>query len=97
MSDQRTARATILSFILPLKSLPAASVFPSPTTNDHSLLLAHDRRCRWRWLRGKKKEDLKGFVDEGVYQIENLKEDGWITDITYDDEHRMHNMWLFYT
>lgn len=35
---------------------------------------------------GKKKEDIETFVNEGVYEIEKLKEDGWITDIKYDDE-----------
>ncbi|KAL3529369.1 hypothetical protein ACH5RR_008691 [Cinchona calisaya] len=38
--------------------------------------------------RGKKKEDLQNFIDEGVYQVEKLKEEGWITDIKYDDEVR---------
>ncbi|CAH1428250.1 unnamed protein product [Lactuca virosa] len=36
--------------------------------------------------KGKKKEDIESFINEGVYQIEKLKEDGWITDIKYDDE-----------
>nr|XP_043638923.1 serine protease SPPA, chloroplastic-like isoform X2 [Erigeron canadensis] len=35
---------------------------------------------------GKKKEDIESFINEGVYQVEMLKEDGWITDIKYDDE-----------
>ncbi|KAI3504738.1 hypothetical protein L1887_26428 [Cichorium endivia] len=35
---------------------------------------------------GKKKEDIESFINEGVYQIEKLKEDGWITDIKYDNE-----------
>ncbi|KAL0430995.1 UNVERIFIED_CONTAM: Serine protease SPPA, chloroplastic [Sesamum radiatum] len=36
--------------------------------------------------KGKKKEDIENFIDEGVYEVERLKEDGWITDIKYDDE-----------
>ncbi|KAI3688853.1 hypothetical protein L2E82_46738 [Cichorium intybus] len=36
--------------------------------------------------KGKKKEDIESFINEGVYQIEKLKEDGWITDIKYDNE-----------
>ncbi|KAI3688832.1 hypothetical protein L2E82_46697 [Cichorium intybus] len=36
--------------------------------------------------KGKKKEDIENFINEGVYQVEKLKEDGWITDIKYDDE-----------
>lgn len=36
--------------------------------------------------KGKKKEDIETFINEGVYEIEKLKEDGWITDIKYDDE-----------
>lgn len=35
---------------------------------------------------GKKKEEIENFINEGVYEIERLKEDGWITDIKYDDE-----------
>ncbi|MFS7939452.1 putative peptidase S49, ClpP/crotonase-like domain superfamily [Helianthus anomalus] len=38
--------------------------------------------------KGKSKEEIKSFINEGVYQIEKLKEDGWITDIKYDDEVR---------
>ncbi|KAF5807348.1 putative peptidase S49, ClpP/crotonase-like domain superfamily [Helianthus annuus] len=36
--------------------------------------------------KGKSKEEIKSFINEGVYQIDKLKEDGWITDIKYDDE-----------
>ncbi|GKC25899.1 serine protease SPPA, chloroplastic, partial [Tanacetum coccineum] len=36
--------------------------------------------------KGKTKEDIESFINEGVYQIEKLKEDGWITDIKYEDE-----------
>lgn len=35
---------------------------------------------------GKKREDIVSFIDEGVFEINSLKEDGWITDIKYDDE-----------
>ncbi|KAM0019012.1 putative peptidase S49, ClpP/crotonase-like domain superfamily [Helianthus debilis subsp. tardiflorus] len=36
--------------------------------------------------KGKAKEEIESFINEGVYQIDKLKEDGWITDIKYDDE-----------
>ncbi|KAB2633654.1 serine protease SPPA [Pyrus ussuriensis x Pyrus communis] len=36
--------------------------------------------------RGKKREDIENFINEGVYQVEKLKEEGWITNIQYDDE-----------
>ncbi|KAJ9568317.1 hypothetical protein OSB04_004283 [Centaurea solstitialis] len=36
--------------------------------------------------KGKKKEEIEKFINEGVYEIEKLKEDGWITDVKYDDE-----------
>lgn len=36
--------------------------------------------------KGKKKEDIEQFVNDGVYQVERLKEENWITDIKYDDE-----------
>ncbi|KAE8099775.1 hypothetical protein FH972_017729 [Carpinus fangiana] len=35
---------------------------------------------------GKSREDLENFINEGVYQVERLKEEGWITNISYDDE-----------
>lgn len=35
---------------------------------------------------GKKREDLEKFINEGVYKVEKLKEEGLITDIQYDDE-----------
>ncbi|XP_057951947.1 serine protease SPPA, chloroplastic [Malania oleifera] len=38
------------------------------------------------FTRGKKREEIENFVNEGVYQVERLKEGGWITDIKYDDE-----------
>ncbi|KAL9243332.1 hypothetical protein vseg_017232 [Gypsophila vaccaria] len=37
-------------------------------------------------VKGKSKEDVEKFVNEGVYQIQRLKEEGWITNIHYDDE-----------
>lgn len=36
--------------------------------------------------KGKKREDIENFINEGVYQVERLKEEGWITNICYDDE-----------
>ncbi|CAI9754118.1 unnamed protein product [Fraxinus pennsylvanica] len=36
--------------------------------------------------KGKKKEDIENFVNEGVYEVGRLKENCWITDIKYDDE-----------
>ncbi|EXB76391.1 Protease 4 [Morus notabilis] len=36
--------------------------------------------------KGKKREKVIDFIDEGVFHIERLKKDGWITDIKYDDE-----------
>ncbi|CAL5445074.1 unnamed protein product [Camellia sinensis] len=38
------------------------------------------------FTKGKKREDIENFINEGVYQVERLKEDGWITNIKYDDE-----------
>jgi protease-4 len=35
---------------------------------------------------GKSREDLENFINEGVYQVERIKEEGWITNISYDDE-----------
>ncbi|EES05594.1 hypothetical protein BDA96_04G269100 [Sorghum bicolor] len=35
---------------------------------------------------GKKKEEIEGFINSGVYQVARLKEEGWITDLLYDDE-----------
>lgn len=36
--------------------------------------------------KGKNREDLDNFINEGVYKIERLKEEGLITDLRYDDE-----------
>ncbi|KAM3751169.1 hypothetical protein ACB098_04G088500 [Castanea mollissima] len=36
--------------------------------------------------KGKTREDLENFINDGVYQVERLKEEGWITNIRYDDE-----------
>lgn len=38
---------------------------------------------------GKNREDVKEFLDSGVYQVERLKEEGWVTNISYDDEVRI--------
>lgn len=35
---------------------------------------------------GKKKEEIEEFINSGVYQVARLKEEGWITDLLYDDE-----------
>lgn len=35
---------------------------------------------------GKKKEDIENFINEGVFQVERMKQEGLITDIKYDDE-----------
>ena len=35
---------------------------------------------------GKERENVVNFINEGVFDIERLKEDGWITNIKYDDE-----------
>ncbi|KAI5063344.1 hypothetical protein GOP47_0021891 [Adiantum capillus-veneris] len=37
-------------------------------------------------LNGKNKEDVESLLNAGVFEIEKLKEGGWITDIKYDDE-----------
>lgn len=37
-------------------------------------------------LNGKNKEDVENLLNEGVFEIERLKEAGWITDIKYEDE-----------
>lgn len=35
---------------------------------------------------GKTREEIEEFINKGVYQVERLKEEGWITNILYDDE-----------
>ncbi|KAL6633618.1 hypothetical protein ACP70R_026289 [Stipagrostis hirtigluma subsp. patula] len=35
---------------------------------------------------GKTKEEIEEFINSGVYQVSRLKEEGWITDLLYDDE-----------
>ncbi|XP_050237574.1 serine protease SPPA, chloroplastic [Mercurialis annua] len=36
--------------------------------------------------KGKKREEIENFINEGVYKVERLKEEGLITNIKYDDE-----------
>ncbi|XP_047337712.1 serine protease SPPA, chloroplastic [Impatiens glandulifera] len=35
---------------------------------------------------GKSRDDIESFLNEGIYKVEKLKENGYITDIKYDDE-----------
>ncbi|XP_038975089.1 serine protease SPPA, chloroplastic-like [Phoenix dactylifera] len=35
---------------------------------------------------GKTREEIEEFINTGVYQVEKLKEEGWITNTMYDDE-----------
>ncbi|MED6155868.1 hypothetical protein PIB30_009341 [Stylosanthes scabra] len=36
--------------------------------------------------KGKKREDIEKFINEGVYDVDRLKEEGYISDIFYEDE-----------
>ncbi|KAH1254462.1 Serine protease SPPA, chloroplastic [Glycine max] len=36
--------------------------------------------------KGKTREDIENFINEGVYQVDKLKEEGLISNINYDDE-----------
>ncbi|KAI9088467.1 hypothetical protein K1719_029916 [Acacia pycnantha] len=36
--------------------------------------------------RGKKREEIENFINEGIYQVDRLKEEGFITNIMYEDE-----------
>ncbi|XP_054805246.1 serine protease SPPA, chloroplastic-like isoform X8 [Prosopis cineraria] len=36
--------------------------------------------------RGIKREEIENFINEGVYQVDRLKEEGFITNIMYEDE-----------
>ena len=38
------------------------------------------------FVSGKEREAIENFINTGVYQVERLKEEGWITNILYDDE-----------
>ncbi|XP_058112382.1 serine protease SPPA, chloroplastic isoform X1 [Magnolia sinica] len=35
---------------------------------------------------GKRRDDIENFINEGIYRVERLKEEGWIKDLHYDDE-----------
>ncbi|KAK7265072.1 hypothetical protein RJT34_32688 [Clitoria ternatea] len=58
----------------------------------HEMLTALLDNIYTNWLdkvssaRGKKREDIENFINEGVYQVDRLKEEGFISDIIYDDE-----------
>lgn len=36
--------------------------------------------------RGKAEEEVVALLDEGVYDMEKLKAEGWVTDLKYADE-----------
>ncbi|XP_057722923.1 serine protease SPPA, chloroplastic-like [Arachis stenosperma] len=36
--------------------------------------------------KGKKREDIENFINEGVYDVDRLKEKGYISDVIYEDE-----------
>jgi protease-4 len=36
--------------------------------------------------KGKGREDIQNFINEGVYEVDRLKEEGFISNIIYDDE-----------
>ncbi|XP_061347679.1 serine protease SPPA, chloroplastic-like [Gastrolobium bilobum] len=38
------------------------------------------------FAKGKKREDIENFINEGVYQVDKLKEEGLISNVIYDDE-----------
>ncbi|XP_020217281.1 zinc transporter 4, chloroplastic-like isoform X2 [Cajanus cajan] len=42
------------------------------------------RNCKGS--KGKRREDIEKFINEGVYQVDKLKEEGLISNIIYDDE-----------
>ncbi|KAJ3694775.1 hypothetical protein LUZ60_000152 [Juncus effusus] len=35
---------------------------------------------------GKSREEVEEFLNAGVYKVERLKEEGWVTNLLYDDE-----------
>ncbi|EEF50694.1 Protease, putative [Ricinus communis] len=37
-------------------------------------------------IKGKEREEIENFINEGVYEVERLKKEGFITNIQYDDE-----------
>ncbi|CAN6477476.1 unnamed protein product [Victoria cruziana] len=36
--------------------------------------------------KGKKRDEIENFLNEGIYEVNRLKENGWITDISYEDQ-----------
>ncbi|XP_027331185.1 serine protease SPPA, chloroplastic-like [Abrus precatorius] len=60
--------------------------------DHHEMLTALLDNIYTNWLdkvssaRGKKREDIENFINEGAYQVDRLKEEGFISDIIYDDE-----------
>ncbi|XP_052726007.1 serine protease SPPA, chloroplastic isoform X2 [Vigna angularis] len=60
--------------------------------DHHEMLTSLLDNIYTHWLdkvsaaRGKKREDIENFINKGVYQVETLKEEGFISDIIYEDE-----------
>ncbi|KAJ1428125.1 Peptidase S49 [Sesbania bispinosa] len=38
------------------------------------------------FAKGRRREDIENFINEGVYQVDKLKEEGLISNVIYDDE-----------
>lgn len=49
-------------------------------------LKGHASRILDALFLGRKCEEIEDFINSGVYQVDRLKEEGWITNILYDDE-----------
>lgn len=49
------------------------------------------------FILGKKREEIEDFLNSGVFQVQRLKEEGWITNIMYDDEVQTSFLWDYDT
>jgi len=57
-----------------------------PNFGLNFMLLTINLWASANFVSGKKIEDMKNFINEGVYKVERLKEEGLITNMHYDDE-----------
>jgi len=80
------------SFVCCLYDNPYKNLYDFAGDNDYQALTPFLDNIYSNWLdkvsssRGKKREEVENFINEGVYQVDKLREQGFISSLVYDDE-----------
>ncbi|KAK2405785.1 serine protease SPPA, chloroplastic [Trifolium repens] len=81
-----------LSFVSCLYDNPYQNLYDYVEDNHYQALTPFVNNIYSNWLdkvsssRGKKREEVENFINEGVYQVDKLKEHGFISSLVYDDD-----------